>query len=254
MVFSFARFESSPLLKVAYCPVCLLIASETSSLHSCMDLTKEARQMTRRLFTTALFVLGLVWRTTKAQEVVIGTDLCACQPSSFDFKLNFGLGCDNSTVQGDGIEETACIIDPVLDDPVPVSASRMEILELDQGLQIIQSATTVLNGTYSNGDTVSFTSSIIDNDSSVEITAPEELPRGLLVAVTGENADGKELVNTWVLLYTNDCDIYPVINNGMQIGWTVFVSFGCWSGFECIWSFDSTTNPLLRLSIDSITL
>jgi hypothetical protein len=64
--------------------------------------------------------------------------------------------------------------------------------------------------------------SIIANDP--ESLTTNSIPAGLQVTVIGVNADGTALVNLWVVLFTNDCDSYPVIENEMKIGWTVFVS------------------------------
>jgi len=153
--------------------------------------------------------------TEPPTEQEIGTDICACQPSSYDIVLDFDLGCDNTNVQGPGIEETACIVDPPI-----VEASQIQIAELDQGLEVIEESKVILTDTFLNGDKVTYKSIIADDAGSL---TPSSIPGGLQISVTGVNADGTELTNAWVVLFTNDCDSFPVIESGMQIGWTIFV-------------------------------
>jgi hypothetical protein len=50
------------------------------------------------------------------------------------------------------------------------------------------------------------------------------IPRGFQLSLTGRNAIEQNIVNNWVVLYDNDCGIFPVVTEGMVAGWTVFVS------------------------------
>jgi hypothetical protein len=50
------------------------------------------------------------------------------------------------------------------------------------------------------------------------------IPRGFQLSITGRNALEQAIVNNWVVLYDNDCGIFPVVTEGMVAGWTVFVS------------------------------
>jgi hypothetical protein len=50
------------------------------------------------------------------------------------------------------------------------------------------------------------------------------IPRGFQLSLTGRNALEQNIVNNWVVLYDNDCGIFPVVTEGMVAGWTVFVS------------------------------
>jgi len=155
---------------------------------------------------------------TKAQE--IGTDLCACQPSVYEIVLDFDSTCGNSNVvRGPGIKETACTVEPPnADDMVIVEATTILISELDPDLQIIQQVN--LTGTFENGDKATYESITAQDAGSL---TPDTIPAGLQISVIGVNAEGTELINLWVVLFTNDCESYPVIESEMQIGWTVFV-------------------------------
>jgi hypothetical protein len=50
------------------------------------------------------------------------------------------------------------------------------------------------------------------------------IPHGFQLSLTGRNAIEQNIVNNWVVLYDNDCGIFPVVSLGMVAGWTVFVS------------------------------
>jgi len=154
--------------------------------------------------------------TEPPAEQGIGADICACQPGSYDIVLDFSLQCENRNVEGPGIEETACSVEPPI-----VEASKIQIAELDQSLQVIEESQITILDTFLDGDKVTY-KSIINTLDSKSLT-PKQIPRGLQISVTGVNADGAELISAWVVLFTNDCDSFPVIESGMQIGWTIFV-------------------------------
>jgi hypothetical protein len=84
---------------------------------------------------------------------------------------------------------------------------------LDQNLQDFNPV--IFQGEYENGFTFEYTSAIAGG-----VTVP---PQGIKMIITGTNLDGVELVNTWLILFTNDCAIYPVLTSGTQIGWTKLV-------------------------------
>jgi len=174
------------------------------------------------LAASLCFCAGLV---VTAQDI-IGTDVCACQPSDYTFTLNFALNCaDRSIMNGvNGVSEAICVVqdDDQMNvaDPVPVIVSNILISELNQELDILKQGS--LDGEFVDGDSVMFTSILGDGnaDEFTDVT----LPRGLQMSVTGENAAGVTIINTWVILYQNDCTTFPVLTDGNQIGWTVFVS------------------------------
>lgn len=155
----------------------------------------------------------------------VSGDVCNCQPGTLTLTIDYDMTCENSTiVTGDpGIKEARCLIfsqsDLMVTDPVPVSVDSVVIFELDANLDIVN--TTTFNSSFASGDTVVYESFAVTNTDEV---AAGRVPRALQVNVNGFNAAGDDLTNSYVILYTNECDIYPVLNAGSTIGWTSLVS------------------------------
>ena len=165
-----------------------------------------------------------LFQSTNGQE--IGIDICACQPSVYEITLDFGLVCEDLNVGGPGINDTACLIGTRLPDTenvtdlVPAQVSEIQILELDQNQDVVgQSVFT--DGPFFDGDKVFYTS-IVSTDP--ELVNSVSLPRGIQVSINGNNALNQPLLNTWGILYNNDCGIFPLLTVGQNIGWSVFVS------------------------------
>ena len=74
----------------------------------------------------------------------IGTQLCACQPTSYTFTLDFALSCDDRSIMNgvNGVSEAVCVVQDEnrmnVNDPVPVIVSNILISELDQSLEILK--------------------------------------------------------------------------------------------------------------------
>jgi hypothetical protein len=184
-------------------------------------LTKSTR-LAMFLLVSVQLILGPSSSPVHAQTV--GVDICACQPSTYEFVLNFGLTCEEKTVMGAGINASECRIttDRNLNvtDEVPISVSKVQVLELNQNLDII--TTSQYNEEFADGDIFTYTSVIASNN----ITRPQDVPRALQMTITGRNAEEQDLVNFWIIIFDNSCGIYPVVLEGEQIGWTIFVSIG----------------------------
>jgi hypothetical protein len=154
----------------------------------------------------------------------IGKTLCACQPSFYTLTLDFGLTCQDETISGPGIvEPPACFTRPDgpedVDDKVPVTVGSIQIIELDQRLQAVNQQVEL--GNFSDGSSINFTSIIATGADTLTTTS---LPRAMQLLITGENAAGQSLVNTFLLRYSNNCSVYPVLLNDQNNGWIVFVS------------------------------
>jgi hypothetical protein len=146
--------------------------------------------------------------------VDIEKETCACQPQKYEFTLDFALNCSVSLKEGPGINQTVCVVEPPDEgDQVPVSVTSIEIAEVDKKFQDLNPVT--FEGEYENGFTFEYTSAIAG-----DVTVP---PKGIRMTITGTNLDGVELINSWLILFTNDCAIYPVLTSGTQIGWTKLV-------------------------------
>lgn len=158
------------------------------------------------------------------------SDTCACSPSKFQFTLDFNRTCNPTNVLIDddaGVEGLFCQIveEPqlstrLLADMVPVEVFAINIFELGQGKQVLKQ--TFLGGdTYVNGDT--FTYESIVGSSGGNSTSSISIPGGLQMVLKGRNADGVEIHNSFILIYTNLCDTVP-FTEGDSIGWAVIVS------------------------------
>ncbi|GKY96656.1 hypothetical protein MPSEU_000625200 [Mayamaea pseudoterrestris] len=159
---------------------------------------------------------------------VVGVDVCACQPATYEFKLDFGIDCSDKTVVSGaaGINDTACIVNTEqqvnVTDFSPVRVTTIQILELNQDLRVI--AQTPLSGDFRSGDTFKYTSVIAQIDPDEENV--DMIPKGLQITLAGRNAEEQDLVNFWLIIYENDCGVFPVVLEGQQIGWTVFNDLG----------------------------
>lgn len=153
----------------------------------------------------------------------VTSDKCLCQPNQISFVLDFGLECDESSIRtGDpGIEEVECQVaspNRTSFDPTPVTLDSVFIWEVDQNLNLINLVN--FTDSFSSGDTITYDSFVTTD----EFIGGGIIPKGLSVRLNGVNGDGEEVSNFFVILYTNECTIYPVLEDGEQIGWTKLVS------------------------------
>jgi hypothetical protein len=178
------------------------------------------------LLVSQFLIYSILWLSQGVGGQLIGTNICGCQPATYTFTFDFELTCDDNNVEGGpGINETACLTevrgkDQVPDaDLIPVTVQTVQIFELDQNMQVFSQ--TVRTGTFVDGSNFTYTSIIstitnLDNATS--------LPRGLQLVITGLNNKEESTVNTYIITYTNDCGIFPVLREGQTSGWTIFVS------------------------------
>jgi hypothetical protein len=192
--------------------------------HNVSSLGRGARQ--RRL-PWWLTLARTVWFAHATMGQLIGTDICGCQPVNYTFTLDFGLACADSNVGGPGIKLARCLTElrgenrGPDEDLIPVTVSVVEIDELDQNLQILsQSGRT---GEFVSGSNFTCTS-IITTISGLSNSV--SLPRGLQLLIHGENSKKQMIVQTNIIVYTNDCHVFPILTKGQKQGWTIFVSTG----------------------------
>jgi hypothetical protein len=158
---------------------------------------------------------------------IVGTDICACQPVTYELILNLSLSCPDSTVVDTipGILDRACQVESRaqtenITDPFPVTIGSVIVSELDANLLPVSQA--VYRGPFVNGEIIQYTSIILTSPDNINA---DTIPRGFQVVLTGLNLGEETLTNTWVITYENDCGIFPLLQKGEQIGWTIFVSF-----------------------------
>ena len=157
----------------------------------------------------------------------IGTDLCACQPAIYEITLDSMLTCEDRDVMGPGILTTDCLVETRLNEEANVTdfvfqtVSEIQIFELDE-TQDVLSQSIYNDGPYFSGDSVLYTSIIRTNPDAVTV---DNFPQGFQVVITGNNKENQPLINTWGILYANDCGVFPLLTEGQVIGWSEFVSF-----------------------------
>lgn len=149
---------------------------------------------------------------------------CVCQPGEIQFTLDFALACENRTIMSgvQGIEEERCVVTHsgglMVFDDVPVSVSSVTVAEIDFDLNVLR----MVNYTdaFVSGDTISYVAFSVSDTGAV---ANGTIPNGLQVAITGSNAANEVIINNVVILFTNDCTIYPVLDTDSSIGWVSLV-------------------------------
>lgn len=145
---------------------------------------------------------------------------CVCQPGEIVFTLDFALGCANRTIMSGqaGIEEAVCVVTPTTTDDVPISVSAISVSEIGTDLNTLKMEN--YTGTFLSGDTFTYSAfAATDSDSVMNGT----IPNVLQVKITGSNADNEEIINNFVIIFTNDCTIYPVLDADSTIGWVSLV-------------------------------
>lgn len=172
---------------------------------------------------TSLFLAILALCNTVGGQV-IGRDICACSPNTYEFTLDFSLFCPPVNItQGDAVASTTCLVNPFIDpdveDLVPVSVQQIDILELNQNMRLIVQET--IEGTFADGDTFSYTSYAADPS---QIQDPVDVPRAIQLNIIGVNQFDQTIINLYLILFTNDCQAFPVLFEGQSAGWTRFVS------------------------------
>mmetsp|Transcript_49998 Transcript_49998/g.57729 ORF Transcript_49998/g.57729 Transcript_49998/m.57729 type:complete len:467 (-) Transcript_49998:84-1484(-) len=181
--------------------------------------------------------------TRELQQREIGTEICYCAPNSYEFTLDFKLTCPPVNITlGDAIAATTCMVSPFGEpgviDLVPVSVQSVDILELNQNLQVIVQEN--VGGDLVDGDTFSYISYAAEPGMIVN---PEDLPRAIQVNIVGVNKDGEDIINVYLITFTNSCGAYPVLSEGQFAGWTRFSDLGPPDQEYCPAVPSSLTNP-----------
>ena len=181
-------------------------------------------------FTLGSLLLAMILFSTipAATSQIIGVDICACSPSVYTFQLNFSFTCNEQTVSDNpGVKDEDCFVQGLrqqdgVTDFVPNKVSTFEILELDANQNIIQSG--YYQQGYFDGAKISYTS-ITGKPDAVQNLTVDQLPRGLQINIIAQNANEEDIINTWIVLFTNMCNAFPVFEVGDQDGWTLIVRF-----------------------------
>jgi len=171
-----------------------------------------------------LLFFGLIF-SADCQTPEVGIQICGCYPAVYEFTIDFSLTCNDQNVGGPGINQTTCLTDlrgqedQTGADLTPVVVSSVSIFELGPNSDVI--AQTINEGSFLNGSTFQYTSIIATEP---ELLTFDTLPRGIQLVFVGSNSENRPVVNTFGILYTNDCGVFPLIQEGQVAGWSRFVS------------------------------
>lgn len=168
-----------------------------------------------------LLILGALLQGSTAQF----GDICGCQPGSYDMILDFSVACEDASVGGPGVNATSCIASRVNPDMVtdftPVVVTSIQILELNAFSRVIKQ--TALTGLFLDGARLSYRS-VLDEYDTFNATT---FPRSFQMIFQARNAQDQPIRITWLVVYSNSCDVFPVIYPGQTEGLIVFVSSIC---------------------------
>ena len=178
-------------------------------------------------FIVALLAAVITHSGATSRELqTVGDEICYCAPNAYEFTLDFSLTCPPVNITlGDAVAATTCMVSPFgnpeVADLVPVSVSSIDVLELNQNLQVNFQENISPKEPYLDGDTFSYISYAAIPGETVK---PEDLPRAIQLNILGVNAAGEEIINVYIITFTNSCGAYPVLYEGQFAGWTRFVS------------------------------
>ena len=171
-------------------------------------------------FAVLLAFLGFTIDPAQAQ---VGVTLCACSPAVYTFELIFDGLCEDTNVEGLGIENSNCFTAPAgieqnIEDFRPVAVTGVDILELDQTL--VPFTFQPIRGSFRDGNIFTYTS-ITATDPNLPL---ERIPGGFQMNIVGVNELDQDIQNVWIITFTNECGVFPIFSIGEQIGWTKLVN------------------------------
>lgn len=76
------------------------------------------------------------------------------------------------------------------------------------------------SGSFVEGDSFIFESIALKREDTVDP------PKIIQFNIFATNSEGQPIVNIFAISFTNDCNIFPVIDEGNSAGWVYFVSNG----------------------------
>jgi hypothetical protein len=158
----------------------------------------------------------------RPHDIVVS--MYVCVSDFFDTKTNspvfcsFCLACQSSSRERyvcSTLGETARSIVTWLESEVLVFTRMISLLD-----EPLCRSFCLLFGTgpLAEGDSFSFKSLISDGQRSAA-----DPPRGLQLIMEATNANGEKVINSFLITYTNDCAVFPVLTEGQLAGWVVFV-------------------------------
>lgn len=98
----------------------------------------------------------------------------------------------------------------------------MEVREYARtGIGAVTLFNTHFLGNFSDGESFTFTAvSTLPDVFNTTIGAV-----GITIVLTGYDENGEEVVNYLTLPYRTGCDVFPILEEGVVVGWLTLVSF-----------------------------
>jgi hypothetical protein len=163
-----------------------------------------------------------------AQLFGVNQDLCACFPSTYTFVLALAQTCEETSLPNSAIVSTFCSILPsepggVLTNMVPTRVSEITVLELGQNSGTILTTQIPIDTSFITGKRFTYTSSV-GSQEGLDGLAMDTFPKGLELRIRGVNFFNQIIDNSFTIIFSNECGIFPVVEVGDQIGWVEFVS------------------------------
>lgn len=148
--------------------------------------------------------------------------ICSCSPRVFKWTIDFSSVCPPADVSP-GIQKVFCDIDYPSGANESVAESPIEFIQSYQLIELSRTLETIRKEDGSDlnlrdGDVISFT--------SLTQTEPSRFAGGFQAHVIALNENGDELNLSWIVRYTNECEVLP-FTEGDSLGWMVFVSWYC---------------------------
>ena len=147
--------------------------------------------------------------------------LCGCQPAQWKIKIDYSVDCPPVAPSSPGISQEDCTVFHLgSNNPSDLTFSgtvNVRILEVGPPENNEKTFPNLVNGQI-----ITYESVLNEPDSVTEQT----LPGSILVQINGFNAVGDILRVTWFYVFTNECDVFPVISGGEVQAATLVVS-GC---------------------------
>ena len=187
---------------------------------------KKTRQVSSSswLRTSAVIIVAVLLSMARTAQAQIGTDICACSPATYTFQVRFDLTCPGNIQADNGILQTDCQLQNQEqpgdnEDFVPVFVSQITLFELGAEQQVI--ASQLYTGDFINGSTIVYTS-VVGTDPNLN---EQNITQGFQSTLLGRNAAEIGIENTWIILFTNECGVFPLFTVGDRIGWLELIDF-----------------------------
>jgi hypothetical protein len=98
---------------------------------------------------------------------------------------------------------------------------QAEVYHVDM-IELAQNSTRInqgnVSGSFGEGDSFIFESIVHGSGEAIDA------PKIMQLNIFATNIEGQPIINIFAVSFTNDCGIYPVIDEGNSAGWVYFVS------------------------------